>query len=311
MPRRSDSACCNPIEARATCRRRYQTTAATPATAAATTRTSDSGSISTPLMSQRKDRSTRLNSLPLPTVSSLMTSGWPSGLDALHAAVRLGPPQQAQEGLGLRPVQRDHVPATVRGPGLPVFDHSQDAVSRPLLHRHELRHLRRGPRVLEGPLEHRQAMVRDDRDLVRDLIQEAAVVAHDEQHSRIGLQGRGHDLLALDVEVVRRLVEDEEVVVLAPFGPTRPTLSPFASSRSTSAKRRRPPWDFATPSRRTTPGPEAPVRKERRKARGAVGGGSGVSRRICSTRSLRESTCSYTLRDLNSSMIASWRLSSA
>src|SRR5207249_3909997 len=38
--------------------------------------------------------------------------------------------------------------------------------------------------------------------------------AHDEQHARIRPQGRGHDLLALDVQVVRRLVEDEEVVVL-------------------------------------------------------------------------------------------------
>src|SRR3989449_718026 len=214
MPRRSDSACCNPIEARATCRRRYQTTAATPATAAATTRTSDSGSISTPLMSQRKDRSTRLNSLPPPKVSSLTTSGWPSGLDAFHAAVRLRPPQQAQERLGLRPVERDHVPAMVRRPGLPVLDHPQDAVPRPLLHRHELRHLRRGPRVLERPLKHGEAAVRDDGDLVRHLIQEGAVVAHDEQHARIGLQGGCHDLLALDVEVVRRLVKDEEVVVL-------------------------------------------------------------------------------------------------
>src|SRR2546425_2130417 len=214
MPRRSDSACCNPIEARATCRRRYQTTAATPAKAAATTRTSDSGSISTPLMRQRKDRSTRLNSLPRPKVSSLMTSGWPSCLDPLHAAVRLRPPQQAQEGLGLRPVERDHVPAMVRRPGLPVLDHPQDAVSRFLLYRHELRHLRRGPRILEGPLEHGEAPVRDDGDLVRHLVQEGAVVAHDEQHARIRPQGRRHDLLALDVEVVRRFVEDEEVVVL-------------------------------------------------------------------------------------------------
>src|SRR2546428_13616205 len=57
-------------------------------------------------------------------------------------------------------------------------------------------------------------MVRDDRDLVGHLVQEAAVVAHDEQHARIGLQAGRHDLLALDVEVVRRLVEDEEVVGL-------------------------------------------------------------------------------------------------
>src|SRR2546428_11732865 len=57
-------------------------------------------------------------------------------------------------------------------------------------------------------------MVRDDRDLVGHLVQEAAVVAHDEQHARIRLQGGRHDLLALDVQVVRRLVEDEEVVVL-------------------------------------------------------------------------------------------------
>src|SRR5438445_8569804 len=214
MPRRSDSACCNPIEARATCRRRYQTTAATPAAAAATTGTSDSGSISTPLISQRKDRSTRLNSLPRPKVSSLMTSGWPSGLDTLHAAVRLRPPQEAQEGLGLRPVQRDHIPAMVGRPGLPVLDHPQDAVPGLLPHRHELRHLRRGPRILERPLEHGEASVRDDGDLVRHLVQEAAVVAHDEHHTRIRPQGRGHDLLALDVEVVRRLVEDEEVVIL-------------------------------------------------------------------------------------------------
>src|SRR5205823_3393679 len=57
-------------------------------------------------------------------------------------------------------------------------------------------------------------LVRDDRDLVGDLVQEAAVVAHDEQHARIRLQGGRYDLLALDVEMVRRLVEDEEVVVL-------------------------------------------------------------------------------------------------
>src|SRR5438445_3619749 len=203
MPRRSDSACCNPIEARATCRRRYQTTAATPAAAAATTGTSDSGSISTPLISQRKDRLTRLNSLPRPKVSSLMTSGWPSGLEAFHAAVRLRPPQEAQEGLGLRPVQRDHIPAMVGRPGLPVLDHPQDAVPRSLLHRHELRHLRRGPRVFERPLEHGQAPVRDDRDLVRHLIQKAAVVAHDELTARVCPYGPRHDLMALDVEVVR------------------------------------------------------------------------------------------------------------
>src|SRR3989454_9044131 len=161
MPRRSDSACCNPVRARATCRRRYQRTAATPAAAAAATRTSDSGSISTPRMSQRKDRSTRLNSLPRPKVSLLMTSGWPSSLETLHAAVRLRPPQQAQECLGLRPVERDHVPAMVGRPGLPVLDHPQDAVPRSLLHRHELRHLRPGPRIPEGPLEHGEAPVRD------------------------------------------------------------------------------------------------------------------------------------------------------
>src|SRR3546814_20958735 len=62
------------------------------------------------------------------------------------------------------------------------------------------------------------------------------------------------------------------------------TLFPY-----TTLFRSRPPWDFATPSRRTTPGPEARVRKERRKAREAVGGGSGVSRRIRSTLSLRRS----------------------
>src|SRR6266704_1801421 len=138
----------------------------------------------------------------------------PSRLDALHAAVRLRPPQQAQEGLGLRPVERDHVPAAVRRPGLPVLDDAQDAVPGLLPHRHELCHLRRGPRVLEGPLEHGEAPVRDDGDLVRDLVQEAAVVAHDQEHARIRPQGGRHDLLALDVEVVRRLVEDEEVVVL-------------------------------------------------------------------------------------------------
>src|SRR3989449_819175 len=66
----------------------------------------------------------------------------------------------------------------------------------------------------------------------------------------------------------RPIRTSRRVVFPAPFGPTRPTLSPLVSSRSTSAKRRRPPWDFATPSRRTTPGPEAPVRKERRKAGG-------------------------------------------
>src|SRR5229473_218617 len=45
----------------------------------------------------------------------------------------------------------------------------------------------------------------------------------------------------------RPIRTSRRVVFPAPFGPTRPTLSPFASSRSTSAKRRRPPWDFATP----------------------------------------------------------------
>src|SRR6266581_4704119 len=138
----------------------------------------------------------------------------PSRLDALHAAVCLRPPQQAQERLGLRPVEGDHVPAPVRRPGLPVLDDAQDAVPGLLPHRHELRHLRGGPRVLEGPLEHGEAAVRDDGDLVRHLVQEAAVVAHDEQHAGIRPQGGRHDLLALDVEVVRRLVEDEEVVVL-------------------------------------------------------------------------------------------------
>src|SRR2546422_900197 len=63
MPRRSDRACRNPIRARATCRRRYQTTTATPAATTATTGTKDSGSISTPQMSHRKNRSTGLNSL--------------------------------------------------------------------------------------------------------------------------------------------------------------------------------------------------------------------------------------------------------
>ena len=38
-------------------------------------------------------------------------------LDALHAAVRLRPPQQAEEGLGLGSLERDHVPALVRDPG--------------------------------------------------------------------------------------------------------------------------------------------------------------------------------------------------
>src|SRR3989454_10942291 len=214
MPRRSDSACCNPVRARATCRRRYQRTAATPAAAAAAKRTSDSGSISTPRMSQRKARSPRLNTPPRPKVSLLMTSGWPSSLETPPAAVRLRPPQQAQECLGLRPVERDHVPAMVGRPGLPVLDHPQDAVSRLLLHRHELRHLRRGPRIPEGPLKDGEAPVRDDGDLVRHLVQEGAVVAHDEHHARIRPQGRCDDLLALDVQVVRRLVEDEEVVVL-------------------------------------------------------------------------------------------------
>src|SRR3990170_2700402 len=138
----------------------------------------------------------------------------PLRLDALHATVRLRPPQQAQECLGLRPVERDHVPAVVRRPGLPILNHAQDAVPRLLLHRHELCHLRRGPRVLERALEHGQALVGDDGDLVRHLVQEAAVVAHDEQHARIRPRGRRHNLLALDVEVVRWLVEDEEIVVL-------------------------------------------------------------------------------------------------
>src|SRR2546426_11239581 len=102
----------------------------------------------------------------------------------------------------------------VRIPGLPVLDHPEDPVPRLLLHRHELSHLRRGPRILEGPLKDGEAPVRDDGDLVRHLVQEGAVVAHDEQHARIRPQGRCDDLLALDVEVVRRLVEDEEVVIL-------------------------------------------------------------------------------------------------
>src|SRR5207249_4069952 len=38
-------------------------------------------------------------------------------LHALHAAVRLRPPQQAEEGLGLGSLERDHVPAMVRRPG--------------------------------------------------------------------------------------------------------------------------------------------------------------------------------------------------
>src|SRR5438552_13369949 len=138
-----------------------------------------------------------------------------SRLDSLDAAVRLRPSQQAQERLGLCPLERDDVPAVVRRPGLPVLHHPQDAVPGLRLHRHELRHLRRGPRVPERPLEHGEALVRDDRNLVRHLVQEAAVVAHDEQHARIRLQGGRHDLLALDVEMVRRLVQDEEVVVLS------------------------------------------------------------------------------------------------
>src|SRR5438093_504476 len=138
----------------------------------------------------------------------------PLFLGAFHAAVALRPSQQAQECLGLRPLERDHVAAMVRRPGLPVLDHPEDAVPGLLLHRHELGHLRRGPRILEGPREHGETPVRDDRDLVRHLVQEGAVVAHDEQHARIRPQGRRHDLLALDVEVVRRLVEDEQVVVL-------------------------------------------------------------------------------------------------
>src|SRR5207249_3371811 len=120
----------------------------------------------------------------------------------------------ADEGLGLGSRQRNHIAIPVRIAGLPVLDHPQDAVSRLLLHRHELRHLCRGPRILEGPLEHGEAPVRDDGDLVRHLVQEGAVVAHDEYHARIRPQGRRDDLLALDVEVVRRLVEDEQVVVL-------------------------------------------------------------------------------------------------
>src|SRR2546425_953958 len=136
------------------------------------------------------------------------------GPDEFHAAVRLRPPQQAKERLGFGPLQSAHPPAAVRRPGLPVLDHSQDAVPRLLLHRHELRHLRRGPRVLERPLEYGEAPVRDDGDLVRHLVQEGAVMAHDEHHARIRPQGGRHDLLALDVEVVRRLVEDEQVVIL-------------------------------------------------------------------------------------------------
>src|SRR5438445_8433636 len=128
---------------------------------------------------------------------------------------RLPPPTAAGAGRpGSPPVEGDHVAAMVRRPGLPVLDHAQDAVPRLLPYRHELRHLRRRPRVLKGPLEHGQASVRDDGDLVRHLVQEGAVVAHDEQHARIRPQGRGHDLLALDVQVVRGLVEDEQVVVL-------------------------------------------------------------------------------------------------
>src|SRR5207244_2855930 len=71
-----------------------------------------------------------------------------------------------------------------------------------------------GPRVLERALEHGEEPMGDDGNLVRHLVQEAAIVAHDEQHARIRPQGRRDELLAFDVEVVRRLVEDEEVVVL-------------------------------------------------------------------------------------------------
>src|SRR3972149_1083749 len=62
----------------------------------------------------------------------------------------------------------------------------------------------------------------------------------------------------------RPIRTSRRVVLPAPFGPTSPILSPFPTSRFTSAKRRRPPWDFPTPSRGTTPGPAPPVRKARR-----------------------------------------------
>src|SRR5207253_10839056 len=52
-------------------------------------------------------------------------------LDALHAAVRLRPPQQAQERLGFRPLERDHVHAVVRRPGLPRSEeHTSELQSR-------------------------------------------------------------------------------------------------------------------------------------------------------------------------------------
>src|SRR5881296_644834 len=41
----------------------------------------------------------------------------PLRLHALHAAVRLRPPEQAKEGLSLRPTECDQVPALVRDPG--------------------------------------------------------------------------------------------------------------------------------------------------------------------------------------------------
>src|SRR5437879_2442426 len=155
---------------------------------------------------------------------------------------RLPPPTAAGAGRpGSPPVEGDHVPAMVRRPGLPVLDHAQDAVPGLLPHRHELRHLRRGPRVLERPLEHGEASVRDDGDLVRHLVQEAAVVAHDEHHTRIRPQGRGHDLLALDVEVVRRLVEDEEVVVLGDELRERETCAFSAAELADAAVDRVPP----------------------------------------------------------------------
>src|SRR3990170_2230528 len=67
-----------------------------------------------------------------------------------------------EERLRLRAAQRDHVPAVVRRSRLPILDDAQHAVPRLLLGRHEIRHLRRRPRVLERALEHRQALVRDE-----------------------------------------------------------------------------------------------------------------------------------------------------
>src|SRR5438309_7098485 len=85
----------------------------------------------------------------------------PSRLNALDAAVCLRPPQQAQEGLGPRPWRAITSPPWYAVPVSQSLTTRRTRYRGFLPHRHELRHLRRGPRIPEGPLEHGEAPVRD------------------------------------------------------------------------------------------------------------------------------------------------------